>query len=149
MAVFLCGRFSSIKGPFSSFKYLVSDSFISAMEMTCRAPRASVCGGGSTLSEYEIYFNYARQKYPETVVLRPLMWANGAAPGMLFWPSSGEIESDGPKANWRGHRQAEVAEVLDKQILADTLQGYDFVGYHSYAKRRYFELVHSTSASFT
>ena len=73
--------------------------------MTCHAPRTGICGGGSTLSEYEIYFQYARIKYPETVVLRPLLWANGAAPGYLFWPES--LESDGPKGNWRSHRQNE------------------------------------------
>ena len=34
-----------------------------------------------------------------------------------------------------------VPEVFEKQIEADKLQGYDYVGYHSYAKRRYNELV--------
>ena len=36
----------------------------SAIGMTCRAPNAKICGAGSTLSEYELYFNYARAKYP-------------------------------------------------------------------------------------
>ena len=31
-------------------------------------------------------------------------------------------------------------EVLEKQIAADTASGFDYIGYHSYAKRRYFEL---------
>lgn len=165
--------------------------------MTCRAPRAGICGAGSTLSEYEVYFNYARTKYPETVQLRPLMWANGPAPGMQFWPpvDQPEIQSDGPKSHWVGHRQNESKEYISylklaiyiyiyiskiscssfyvytyllispiyvirlpyspyslfsplivpraivRQTEADRLQGYDFVAYHGYGKRRYFELV--------
>lgn len=115
----------------------------SAIELTCRAPRQGICGGGSTLSEYEIYFNYARLKFPETVKLRPLLWANGPMPGLLFWPQEetpGEINSDGPKKNWLGHRQAEVPAVFQRQIAADAAQGFDFIAYHGYAKRRYFEL---------
>ena len=34
-----------------------------------------------------------------------------------------------------------VPEAFDKQMEADRAQGYDFVGYHAYAKRRYFEMV--------
>jgi len=115
----------------------------SAIEMTCRAPRAGICGAGSTLSEYELYFNYARQKFPETVQLRPLMWANGPAPGLQFWPpvESDEIQSDGPKSHWIGHRQNEIPRVMVLQAEADRAQGYDFVAYHGYGKRRYFELV--------
>lgn len=80
----------------------------SAVEMTCRAPREGVCGAGSTLSEYEMYFNYARTKFPETVALRPLLWANGPAPGLLFWPpDEKELHSDGPKRNWLHYRQAD------------------------------------------
>ena len=36
---------------------------------------------------------------------------------------------------------AAVPEAFDKQMEADRAQGYDFVGYHAYAKRRYFEMV--------
>lgn len=123
--------------------------------MTCRAPNTAICGAGSTLSEYEIYFNYARIKFPESVVYRPLLWANGPMPGLYFWPES--LESDGPKSNWKSapkHKGKNnvpcvcktnmpdlVDATLDRQILIDKLQGYDFVGYHSYARRRYFELV--------
>lgn len=32
-------------------------------------------------------------------------------------------------------------EAFEKQIVADRYQGYDYVGYHAYAKRRYYELV--------
>lgn len=36
--------------------------------MTCRAPKTNICGAGSTLSEYELYFNYAREKFPGNLV---------------------------------------------------------------------------------
>lgn len=144
--------------------------FSSALEMTCRAPRAGICGAGSTLSEYELYFNYARSKFPETMQLRPLMWANGPAPGLQFWPpvDKPEVQSDGPKSHWVGHRQNESMELsiafhqlvclsdtcpagstslyavpaaMARQMEADRAQGYDYVAYHGYGKRRYFELV--------
>lgn len=117
---------------------------VSALEMTCRAPKTSICGAGSTLSEYELYFNYARKYYPETVSLRPLLWTNGPAPGLLYKPDvrpPRRIVSDSHKQSWASHRQSEVVSVLEKQMLADAAQGYHFVGYHSYAKRRYSEMV--------
>lgn len=114
---------------------------VSALELTCRAPRQGICGGGSTLSEYEMYLNYARQKFPDTVNMRPLMWANGPAPGLQFWPPPDVLQSDGPKSAWLGHRQQEIPVVMVEQMEADALQGFDYVGYHNYAKRRYFELV--------
>lgn len=82
--------------------------------MTCRAPRQGICGAGSTLSEYELYFNYARKMFPETVRLRPLMWANGPAPGLQFWPpiDTEGVKSDGPKNHWLGHKQSEGNIVL-------------------------------------
>jgi hypothetical protein len=54
--------------------------------------RALVCGKGTmcakpqSISEYELYFQYARVFFPDTVSLRPLLWANGPKPGLLFWP---------------------------------------------------------------
>jgi hypothetical protein len=129
----------------------------------------NICGAGSTLSEYELYFNYARAKYPETVKLRPLFWTNGPSPGLLFWPQpTYTLKSDGGKGQWMHHRQWQgkdskssrndelnslihllcvrlfvfaVPEILDKQMAADREQGYDYVGYHAYAKRRYSEMV--------
>eukprot|EP00605_Chrysophyceae_sp_TOSAG23-4_P001679 GSChrysophyteH1.ASY1.ANO1.1845.1 assembled CDS len=116
----------------------------SALEMTCRAPRSAICGAGSTLSEYEMYFNYARSVYPTTVHLRPLLWANGPMPGLLYWPDPADpiplLSSDSPKHKWLGHRQNEVLEVYERQIAADSIAGFHYVGYHGYAKRRYFEL---------
>jgi hypothetical protein len=80
--------------------------------MTCRAPNTGICGAGSTLSEYEIYFNYARVKFPESVVYRPLLWANGPMPGLYFWPET--LESDGPKSNWKAapKHKGELAIVI-------------------------------------
>ena len=94
------------------------------------------------MSEYELYFNYARAKFPETVTLRPLLWTNGPAPGLLFWPNPPDsLTSDGRKGQWLHHRQWQHPSILDYQIKADRLQGYDYVGYHGYAKRRYSEIV--------
>ena len=78
--------------------------------MTCRAPKLGICGGGSTLSEYELYFNYARTKFPNSIELRFLFWANGPMPGLLFWPkleNNNLLVSDGFKHNWLSHRQYE------------------------------------------
>jgi hypothetical protein len=118
----------------------------SAIEMTCRAPKQNICGAGSTLSEYELYFTFARHKYPHSVNYRPLLWANGPMPGLLFWPPSdvlvdGKISADKHRNHWLGHRQNEVMHAFEQQILADQFSGYHYVGYHSYAKRRYYELV--------
>lgn len=33
-----------------------------------------------------------------------------------------------------------AAVTFNRQILADTAQGYDFVAYHNYARRRYNEM---------
>ena len=118
----------------------------SAIEMTCRAPRTAICGAGSTLSEYEMYFSYARTKFPETVQLRPLLWANGPMPGLIYWPDPADpmpvLSSDSPKHKWMGgrHTKPEELEILERQMTADSIAGFDFIGYHGYAKRRYFEL---------
>jgi len=114
---------------------------VSALEITCRSPRNGICGTGNVLSEYELYFSYARSRFPESVQLRPLLWANGPAPGLLFEPKLEDgLASDGPKSVWTGYRREHVQEAFEKQIAADVLQGYAYVGYHAYAKRRYFEL---------
>eukprot|EP01031_Cornospumella_fuschlensis_P034688 gene34688-42005_t len=129
----------ALHGGIPFWKVLLNES---ALELTCRAPREGICGGGSTLSEYELYFNYARVVFPQTVALRPLLWANGPMPGMMFWPALDEkMHSDRHKGNWLGHRQNDIPAAFLEQIEADRLQGYDYVGYHGYAKRRYYELV--------
>ena len=60
---------------------------------------------------------------------------SGPMPGLLFWPPENQIDSDGPKRNWLGHRQSEVEAVLEKQMAADEKQGFHYIGYHGYAKR--------------
>ncbi len=96
----------TIHGGIPFWQVLLNES---ALEMTCRAPKEGICGAGSTLSEYELYFNYARSKHPETVNIRPLLWANGPAPGLQYWPSVEEnkIFADRHKQAWLGHRQSE------------------------------------------
>lgn len=88
--------------------------------MTCRAPHPAICGAGSTLSEYELYFNFARHEYPGSVELRQpaLLWANGPAPGLQFWPhSETELISDGYKSSWVGHRQNEIVSLFSTSNL--------------------------------
>jgi len=57
------------------------------------AANSLVCGKGimceskQVISEYELYFQYARIFFPQTLNLRPLLWANGPRPGLLFWPA--------------------------------------------------------------
>ena len=69
------------------------------------------------MSEYELYFNYARSKFPETVAHRPLMWANGPSPGLLYWPKGTEkLESDGSRNNWLSHRHNEGDSSSSEQI---------------------------------
>jgi hypothetical protein len=34
-----------------------------------------------------------------------------------------------------------VMKAFERQLTSDRAQGYDYVGYHSYAKRRYYEMV--------
>jgi len=120
----------------------------SALEMTCHSPKSNICADGSTLSEYELYFNYAQAKFPQTVHIRPLLWTNGPRPGMLYWPDPGDaptvplLSTDTMKYKWIGHHQSETNEIFKRQMEADRLSGLTYVGYHGYAKRRYYELHH-------
>lgn len=82
---------------------------VSALEITCHAPRLSLCGSGSTLSEYDLYLNHAKLYYPETINYRPLLWTNGPSPGELFWPPlpDPKLHTDRAKPNWLGHKSEE------------------------------------------
>eukprot|EP01041_Mallomonas_annulata_P012505 gene12505-26344_t len=100
---------SSLSSPLSSnlsfWEILMAAS---ALQLTCAAPKNKLCGAGSTLSEYEIYLHYARQKFPDTVTLRPLAWANGPRPGMLYWPSQPGVSfNHGDRNSWTGFRHAQ------------------------------------------
>ena len=46
-----------------------------------------MCTNHQTISEYELYFQYARLFFPSTIIMRPLLWANGPRPGLLYWPT--------------------------------------------------------------
>jgi hypothetical protein len=112
------------------------------------------------LSEFELYFQYARRVHPDSVVHRPLYWTNGPCNGMLYssrpqvlpdgkprlvtnsrnthrYCGTGECES-GPSTT--SHVCRVHTECFHQQMFMDSLIGYDFVGYHSYAKRRYSEM---------
>ena len=96
-----------------------------------------------------MYFHYARQKFPETVNLRQLLWANGPKYGMLYTPNRGKsLHPDSNRDCWIDHTGTEKEEAFKKQLYADEHIGFDFVGYHSYAKRRYYELVHTDIDEF-
>ena len=96
-----------------------------------------------------MYFHYARQKFPETVNLRQLLWANGPKYGMLYTPNRGKsLHPDSNRDCWTDHTESEKEEAFEKQLYADEHVGFDFVGYHSYAKRRYYELVHTDIDEF-
>ena len=96
-----------------------------------------------------MYYHYARQNFPDTVNLRQLIWANGPRPGLLYSPAEdGHFHPDSERDCWKDHRAAEKSQAFEKQMHADAFLGFDFVGYHSYAKRRYYELLHTDIDSF-
>jgi hypothetical protein len=85
----------------------------------------------NSVSEYELYMNYALMFHPETIKLRHLTFANGPRPGL--------ISNGGDEASMRG-TWGPVAHGFEKQMAIDQKTGYDYVGYHSYAKRRYYDV---------
>jgi hypothetical protein len=64
-------------------------------------------------------------------------------PGMIYTPDPTDpgpvLTSDAPKWRWT-MMQHERSKTMFKQMAADKAAGFDYVGYHNYAKRRYFEL---------
>ena len=85
--------------------------------------------------------------FPETVAIRHLMWANGPRPGLVYSPPKGAIDlSDYDRNNY--HPMDSTDEALEWQSFMDSWKGYDFVGYHSYARRRYFELPTGSTLPF-
>jgi hypothetical protein len=110
----------------------------------------SLSGKGSVLSEFDMYFHFALQKWPKTVTLRPLIWANGPQDNRLYWPTSsgsgnehGKLPPDSQRGGsgvWLPCRGNDVPQQFPRQLAADRLSGYDFVAYHSYSSRRYYEM---------
>lgn len=84
----------------------------------------------NAVSEYELYINYAMKFWPDTVKLRHLTFANGPRPGL--------VTNGGDESSMRGTWIVE-AHGFEKQMAIDKKTGYDYVGYHSYAKRRYYD----------
>lgn len=137
---------------------------ISALELTCRAPTSSLCGRGSSISEYELFLNHAKMYFPHLISYRPLLWTNGPSPGRLFFPpyTPGKLQSDRQNSNWLHYKKEYgkkkinfcynltklliffcfllALEAFSKQIESDIFSGFDFVAYHLYAKKRYYEL---------
>ena len=74
----------------------------------------------NSVSEYELYFNYALDYHPDTIKLRHLTFANGPRPGMVYTKGD-EGHMLGPV--WQPGR-------LEKQMALDQRAGFDYVGYH-------------------
>ena len=80
----------------------------------------------NAFSEYQLYFHFARNFFPDSIKIRQLYWGNGPSPNALAecgperWPISSQR-----RPNYDGE-----ATDIDRKA------GYDFVAYHSYAKRR-------------
>jgi hypothetical protein len=122
---------------------------VSTLELISHYPwqKSLLSGAGSVLSEYEIYFHYAKQLWPFTQKLRPLMFANGPSPNKLYWPTDAITDGSIPADSWRRSPHWQKAtgnqaktHTFPAQMKADQYSGYDFVAYHKYADRRYYEL---------
>lgn len=83
---------------------------------------------GNLFSEYQLYFHFARMRFPDSVKLRQLYWANGPGPRSVV-----ECATEGDR--WPDAK-IRRAEDDDDALRVDTAAGYDYVAYHSYAKRR-------------
>jgi len=82
---------------------------------------------GNAFSEYQLYFQFARSFFPESVYIRQLYWANGPSPNAVVQCSENDA--------WPMHSMR-TSRSTDDPLQIDASAGYDFVAYHSYAKRR-------------
>ncbi len=96
------------------------------------AASAMVCGPTTlcdklqAVSEYELYFQYARIFFPKTISMRSLLWANGPQPGLLYWPT---LLSTVPllsriKQWWSGGNDAKAPILLKGQLHGKKLKDY-------------------------
>ena len=92
----------------------------------------------NSVSEYELYFNFALKHRPETARLRTLAFANGPAPGLIY---QGGDEAHMLDPVWKRGS-------IERQISKDVQVGYDYVGYHHYAKRRYYDVPQKHVAKY-
>ena len=79
------------------------------------------------------YFNYALEHHPTSIRLKQLLFANGPMPGMTY--NTGDEGSMG-QPTWSRHSKTGFTQ----QLAFDHKAGFDYVGYHSYAKRRYYDV---------
>ena len=81
------------------------------------------------LSEYEMYFDFARSslKHRESVVLRQLNWANGPRPKMVLDNVFAVGTRTEPSAHFFDRNSGENEET---QILRDRRAGFHYVAYH-------------------
>ena len=80
----------------------------------------------NAFSEYQLYFHFARSFHPDSVHVRQLYWGNGPSPVAV-------VQCGGDRWPIDTMRRARYdGEALD----IDQKAGYDFIAYHSYAKRR-------------
>ena len=118
---------------------------VSALELSSRYPMKHLPGAGHVLSEFELYFHFAKKYWRQTVNQKQLLWANGPAIYYQYWPKT--TDNSIPADSWRRSSHWKFdrnpANTFPKQCEADALEGYDFVAYHSYASRRYFEIMNS------
>lgn len=125
----------------SFFEIFVKEA---AKRMLC-ALKHRCSGGTSSISEYELYFQYTRTLFPRTMSLRPLMWANGPAPGRVFRPIV-FVKSQKTKtlsdlysfSNWV--IEGDNSSTFQTQKFVDASSGFDFVAYHRSARNRRYEL---------
>jgi hypothetical protein len=75
----------------------------------------SMCKSSQTISEYELYFQFTRKKYPDTISLRPLLWANGPKPGLLYWPN----EKTTMKSNFNWQFWKQKKNLIIKELQKD------------------------------
>ena len=94
---------------------------------------------GHVMSEYDLYFTFAQYKRPETVHFRQLLWANGPKASCLWAPRKLKVDSVRRSNNWVCKGGVNT-DTFARQRRMDQLLGWDMIGYHSYATRRYYEI---------
>lgn len=88
-------------------------ALVCGFNRVCKHPKSGKVVS-ETISEYELYFQYARKFFPHTITLRPRLWANGPRAGLVYWPSKKTALTDSSirggssffdvreSRNWRG-----------------------------------------------
>lgn len=81
----------------------------------------------NAFSEYQLYFHFARRHFPQSAHVRQLYWGNGPGPRTVV--------ACGAADAWPSDAQRGAKSDTDARDV-DAAAGYDYVAYHSYAKRR-------------